>query len=117
MAMGLEMGMDGISMSVVWVWVLGFSSGMDPLCAACFRCRSRNCCCFFVAVAFYANVRYVLLTKRIKRLHKSVQQPSIPPDEESEFEYESTSELQLELQPELGSDSGFEPGTKAISMP
>lgn len=31
----------------------------------------------FVAVAFYANVRYVLLTKRIKRLHKSVQQPSI----------------------------------------
>jgi len=37
----------------------------------------------FVAVAFYANVRYVLLTKRIKRLHKSVQQPSIQPAEES----------------------------------
>jgi len=80
---------------MVWVWVLGFSSGMDPLCAACFRCRSHNCCCFFVAVAFYANVRYVLLTKRIKRLHKSVQQPSIRPAEESE--YESASELQLEL--------------------
>lgn len=30
--------------------------------------------CLYNAVAFYGNVRYVLLTKRIKRLHKSVQQ-------------------------------------------
>lgn len=67
----------------------------------------------FVAVAFYANVRYVLLTKRIKRLHKSVQQPSILPGEESECESES----EYESASESGLESGCETGTNAISIP